>query len=239
MALIKTHVTLFTLLIVLFYLIGVIDANDTRLEKGQFLVGIDHQFRGDVTQAPLDTFLGTDQGATVGLYVRGKLWHPIETEILYINYEKEYRLGLNYKKRLPYSFESQLAVHYFTFKETGSIKRQHNFFYFLSLNRFTDFKVSPTINLAYDGYTQRMGAGLGFDYRLSEALSVVFEYYPENGTTSTAKDVFNFGIKYRTFGHIFLVNIQNSSDLGVRRLMQGTVVDYYQLGFTVQRVLEL
>jgi hypothetical protein len=107
-------------------------------------------------------------------------------------------------------------------------------------------KITPVVNVCYDGYDERFGygagvhAGLETDWGLLRRLSAMVECYPVAGRkegVTGPKDSFAGGVELETYGHHFAFLAGNSSDIGTRRLMLGTHTSKLYFGFNIRRLL--
>jgi hypothetical protein len=222
----------------------------TSLEKGQGEIKIRHRFYGEVDEEPLDTFLGMDIGANVGIGIRYQVLPKAEFNISRYRNQKELTFGVSYA--LIFSdvpIQSQIDVQYFRYKEfnfvTNSEENQNGVFGLLSLrtdpilNRFT-----TVVNLGYNSDNEEFGAGIGLAFMVLEymgllqRLSIVGEYYPI--TEESLEDrSFAFGIRVETYGHHFDFILHNNSEIGVKRLMAGTLPETnLRFGFNIKRRID-
>lgn len=189
--------------------------------------------------------------ANVGFGFRTPILRNLEVVASYTFFEREYTLGAGYsflESRAP--IKGQIDFQYYTYKrvyyspETGVTQARKNFLY-----AQIDFSAkpvlglaAPVVNLGYDTDTERIGCGLGLDVGLSQKFSLIGEYFPrlwkKNYTDRQMFDTFAFGLKIQTWGHHFLFMLGNSTEIGTRRMMQGSNVEDLFLGITIQRLLE-
>jgi hypothetical protein len=208
---------------------------------------VQHRIKGILTEETLDNFFGIDQGANINFGIRYALLQRLEVNACYTALRQEYRLGASYAHHLPQIYmKGQMDVEYFDFESAG--ERNSNFYYALALQTFPLGEIlTPTVNIAYDGFNEKFGLGfgvdLGFDFYLGpiEHISVIGEYYPildsEPGMTNE-EHYFTAGLRLDTYGHHFMVQVSNGFEIGPRNLMLGVPTNDLYLGFNIQRILQ-
>ncbi len=222
----------------------------SNLDQTDMVFSVFHRFYGEITEEPFNTFFGLDAGANVGIGLRYAVFPKLELNTSYTRYQKEYVIGASYAHFFHQFFlRSQLDVQFFTYEMTGIEERQRNFFYNLAVQSEPLFrKITPTLNVGYDGYNESFGFGAGIDIgfdldiRLIERVSVIGEYYPIIGRDDVIHGAENFfvtGLKIETYGHHFMLLVGNSSQIGTRRLILGTNTNDLFLGFNVNRIIDL
>ena len=221
------------------------------LKQNQAEIMIRHSFYGDITDAPLDNFLGMDAGANVSLSGRYQFYRKTEAKFSYSRRKSEKVIGLAYRIDIEdFPVYGQLGIDYFSYEELSQPEpTRHNFLYNLSLqNEELIDRFVATINTAYDGYNQRFVFGLGMIVKIVDNISLLGEYYPVLDRDTAGEklsqyigdeDAFAFGLKFNTYGHQFIFLLANSDDIGLRRNSLGTAQDsHLRLGFNIQRRLE-
>lgn len=217
------------------------------LEKHDGVFTVQHRFYGPIDEEPLDTFLGMDIGANVGLDLRYAIWPKLEVHASRIRFQKEYTLGASYALFFPSLFlRSQVGLEFFNFEKSPLTERRRNVFYQLVLqSEPIGHAITPVLNIGYDGYNERIGIGLGayvgyeVDWGMLQHISLIGEYYPvlnEDEQLTGAEDSFAMGVQLQTYGHRFCFMVSNSTDIGVRRLMLGTDTNSPHFGFGIQRL---
>jgi len=221
------------------------------LKQKQAEIMIRHRFYGDITDEPLNHFLGMDAGANVCLSTRYQFYRKTEIKLSYTRRKSEKVMGLAYRIDIEdFPVYGQLGIDYFNYEELSqSETTRQNLFYHYSLqnNEIMDRFVA-TLNTAYDGYNQRVVLGLGITAKITAAISIIGEYYPVLDRESAGEkliryigddDVFALGLKFDTYGHQFIFLLTNSDDIGLRRLSLGKANgSHLRLGFNIQRRLE-
>jgi hypothetical protein len=219
----------------------------SHLDQNSLVVDIRHRVYGVLTEDPFGNFFGLDLGANASIGIRYALLPLVELKASYTTFEQEYRIGASYAHHVPKLYlKGQFDIEYFDFESAGDRKR--NFYYGLAVQTFPVFGFfTPTVNVAYDGFSERFGLGvgadLGFDWYFGpiEHLSLIGEYYPildpEEPITG-AEDYFAVGIRLDTYGHHFMFQVSNGYEIGTRRLMLGAPTNDIYLGFNIQRILQ-
>ncbi|MCF7912091.1 MAG: DUF5777 family beta-barrel protein [Candidatus Cloacimonetes bacterium] len=238
-----------TLLAYDFSMINLINPSGLKSREGEFMIR--HRFYGDITDAPLDNFLGMDAGANVNLSARFQFYRKAEAKISYSRRKSEKIAGLAYRIDIEdFPVYGQLGIDYFSYEELSQPETtRKNMFYHLSLQNEELFeRLVATINTAYDGYNERLVTGFGLTIMITDNMSLLGEYYPvldrDNANVKLsqymgAEDAFAFGIKLDTYAHQFIFLLSNSDDVGLRRVSLGVADDsYLRLGFNIQRRLE-
>jgi hypothetical protein len=219
----------------------------SHLDRNALVLDVQHRVKGILTEETLDNFFGIDQGANINFGIRYALLPRLEVKACYTTLRQEYRLGASYAHHIPQVYlKGQVDVEYFDFERSG--ERNSNFYYGLALQSYPLGGIlTPTVNLAYDGFNEKFGFGfgidLGFDWYLGpiEHVSVIGEYYPildsEPGITA-AENYFAAGLRLDTYGHHFMVQVSNGFEIGPRNLMLGVPTNDLYLGFNIQRILQ-
>jgi len=219
----------------------------SHLEKNSLVFDVQHRAYGVLTEDPLDNFFGLGLGANVNIGLRYAVLPQLEINAAYTTFEKEYRLGASYGHHLQRLYlKGQLDVQYFNFERTG--ERNGNFYISAALQSYPLGNVFiPTVNFAYDGFNEKFGLGfgvdLGFDWSFGplEHISLVGEYYPvlrAEEPITRAENYFAAGLRLDTYGHHFMLQISNGSEIGPRRLMLGTLNNDIYIGFNIHRILQ-
>jgi len=219
----------------------------SHLEGNSLVFGVQHRAYGVLTEEPFDYFFGLNLGANVNVGIRYTVLPRLELNASYTSFEKEYRVGAGYAYHFPQIYlKGQLEVQYFDFELSG--ERNGNFYYGLDVQSFPLGGIFiPTVNVAYDGFNEKFGLGLGVDFGFDwyfgpiEHISLIGEYYPilqaEDPITS-AENCFAAGLRLDTYGHHFMIGISNGWQISPRRLMLGTPTNDIYLGFNIQRILQ-
>ena len=218
----------------------------TELESKQMILGIQHRFYGTLK----DELLGMNAGANTGLNIRYLVWSKLEINGAFARYQKEYTIGAGYAFFIPqFWLKSQINVEFFDYEKLGLSTRRHNLFYSAALQTEPILKrIIPTVNIAYDGYNQRIGLGagldIGFEFEIGplEGIHIIGEYFPvlnRDIEVNGPKNCFTTGLKFNTYGHHFMFLVGNTSEIGTRRLMLGSYNNDLYLGFTIHRLINL
>ncbi|MCF7918498.1 MAG: DUF5777 family beta-barrel protein [Candidatus Cloacimonetes bacterium] len=232
-----------------FSMINLINPSGLKAKQGELMIR--HRFYGDITDEPLNNFLGMDAGANINLSARYQFYRKAEVLLSYSRRQSEKTCGLAYRLDIDdVPVYGQLGVNYFSYEELSqSETTRHNFFYYLSLQNEELFdRIVATLNAAYDGYNERFVPGFGFSVKLIDSVSLLGEYYPVLDRNSAGKeltqyigeeDAFAIGLKFDTYGHQFTFLLSNTDDVGLRRVSLGADKDsYLKLGFNIQRRME-
>ncbi len=220
------------------------------LEKTEFVFMIQHRFYGKVTEDPFNTFFGLDLGANVGIGIRYAILPRFEINGAHNRYQNEYLVGASYAVAIPQIFlAAQADIQYFDYQLPTMDERRRNFYYGFALQSMPILeKISPTLNIGYDGYNERLGLGFGLDaeFDLSvgplQKAGIIGEYFPvidQDTTVTEANSYFSVGFKLKTYGHYFVLLVGNGSELSTRRVMLGTSSNDLHFGFYIQRLLDL
>ena len=220
----------------------------TGLEPKQMVLGIQHRFYGNLE----NEFLGINAGANTGISLRYLIRSKLEMNGSLVRNQKEYTIGAGYAFFIPQIwFKSQVSVEFFNYEKLGlpdSVStRRGNLFYSLALQSDPIInRIIPTINIAYDGYNQRLGLGAGIDFGFTfeigplEGMNIIGEYYPiinRDNDVNGSKNCFTAGLKFNTYGHHFLFLVGNTAEIGLRRFMLGANNNDLHLGFTIHRFI--
>lgn len=218
----------------------------TGLESKQMVLGIQHRFYGTLK----DDLLGMNAGANTGLNIRYLVWSKLEINGAFARYQKEYTIGAGYAFFIPQLWlHSQINLEFFDYEKLGLSTRRRNLFYSAALQTEPILaRIIPTINIAYDGYNQRIGLGagldVGFEFEIGplEGMNIIAEYFPimnRDNDVNGPKNSFTTGLKFNTYGHHFIFLVGNTSEIGIRRLMLGANNNDLYLGFTIHRLINL
>jgi len=210
------------------------------------VVEIQHRFYGLAFEDPVNTFFGTTSGTAIGI---GSHIGILPNACLHVNYTKsaysqEYILGGSYQLPTSLLGSVQAGLDLIHQKPQGLSDRQNTVFVQMTgeLPITMTFLESLTlrnfcINLAYDGYTKKMGGGYGFHIPVSDDLYFVWETIFSTGV-SGPKDSIAFGLSGETFGHHFKLLLQNQPGIGLRQCLMGSTTNDLSLGFTIERQFE-
>ena len=211
------------------------------LLPNQLVYGIEHRFLGNATKDPLDNFFGLDEGANVRMGLRYSLKENVDIDWTYTTRPKEHAFGIGYSFGLLGPIKALAHARYFTFKLNGIEKRQKNVMYLLGIQHNEAFYgFTPVLNIAYDGYNKRTGAGVGVEYMFSEDQGLLLEWFTaHNRDNTTPHNSISASYKIKSFGHRFMVSFANSTDIGTRRSFIGAENLDYTLGFEVSRLFDL
>ena len=154
----------------------------TGLEPKQMLLGIQHRFYGTLK----DELLGMNAGANTGLSIRYLVWSKLEINGAFARYQKEYTIGAGYAFFISQLWlKSQINIEFFDYEKLGLSTRRRNLFYSAALQTEPILeRIIPTVNIAYDGYNQRIGLGtgldVGFEFEIGplEGMNFIAEYFP-------------------------------------------------------------
>lgn len=158
--------------------------------------------------------------------------------------QKEYAVHAAYSHAVPaVPLCAQAYVRYFGVQSWFNQPWERNLLYQLTIQSKPVWgRISPVVNLAYDALAGKPGMGAGVDVAVAENIGIVGEYYPPLGARDSSRagklDVhcFSLGARIATYGHHFLFTLGNSTDIGARHLMRGTVNKNLYFGFNLQRL---
>jgi len=220
----------------------------TNLEKGQGEFKIQHRFYGEVGDETLDTFFGMDIGANVGIGLRYAVLPGLDLNVARFRNRKEGVLGASYAyspSGIP--LRGQVDIQYFRYEEfdfgTNSEEKRKGVFGLFSLRAEPILnRITPVVNMGYDGYNEEFGAGLGLAVTVLENLGTiqkiiaVGEYFPTTSEDEKEQSL-AFGVRIETYGHHFDLILHNNSELGARHLMSGTITtEGLRFGFNIKRL---
>ncbi len=220
----------------------------SHLDRNSLVLDVRHRAYGVLTEDPFDNFFGLDLGANISVGVRYAVLPRMEVNASYSTGWQEYVVGLSYAHHLPQVYlKGQVDVQYFDFERAG--ERNSNFYYGLALQSFPlGGLLTPTLNVAYDGFNEKFGMGfgldVGFDWEFGpiKHISLIGEYYPvlqAEELITYEENYFAAGLRIDTYGHHFMFQVSNGSEMDPRRLMLGASNNDIFLGFNIQRVLKL
>ncbi|MDD4310709.1 MAG: DUF5777 family beta-barrel protein [Candidatus Cloacimonetes bacterium] len=218
----------------------------TSLNANEGEIHLAHRFYGDVSNEPLDTFFGMNEGANVNIATRYNIIYGIEAKAGYTRASKQYDIGTSYKlSPAEFPLQAQIDLQYFSFVPTVLNERRDNFLYVLSAQSKPLYGVaSIAMNAGFDGYYERLINGYGLQLKLSDRISVLGEYYPVWDRKSAAEqvkqylgknDAYSFGVKLNTYGHHFMFCLSNGWEFSPARQSMGTSSQNLHFGFNIQR----
>lgn len=219
----------------------------SHLDGNSLVLDIQHRAYGILTEDPLDNFLGLRLGANVNIGLRYAVLPRLELNAAYTTFENEYHLGVSYAHHCPQLYlKGQVDVQYFNFERAG--ERNGNFYYCVAVQSYPLGKIFiPTVNFAYDGFNEKFGLGLGvdvgFDWSFGplQHISFIGEYYPvlqAEESITRAENYFAGGLRLDTYGHHFMLQLSNGTEIGPRRQMLGAPTNDLYIGFNIHRILE-
>ncbi len=218
------------------------------LKNGQAELMIRHRFYGDITEEPWDTFGGMNAGANVSLSGRYQFVENAELHFALSRRKSEKEIGLSYRVELDdFPLYGQFNLQYFSYNEPAlKEETRSNFLYLFSLQHDELFnRLVNTLNIAFDGYYERIIFGIGTQVELVDDLYFLAEYIPVLDRDSAdgklekyigEEDAISLGLRIDTYGHKFLFLLSNSDDIGIRRTSLGVQKDtFWRFGFNIQR----
>jgi len=220
----------------------------TGIKSGNAEFKIQHRFAGKINEDPFNTLFGMYMGANINLSLRYIVWSKLELEGSYSNYSKESSLCASYSYSFPL-MKALLGGQFFSYEEYNldkkSFERKSSIMGLLSVQTEPIIKrIILTIDIGYDGYEKKPGAGLGASIIILERpgtlkkLILIGEYFPTK-LNSDVNNCYCFGLRAETYGHHFDFIISNGSEIGLRRLMLGTVKEEgLYFGFNIKRLIE-
>jgi hypothetical protein len=213
----------------------------TQLDAGSVVAEIQHRFiRSPGPDFP-DNFINM---ANVKLGLRCVPLSKTEIGTTFDFLYKEYDFRAGYSVFLPGQFlRMQALAVYYGAERDFTPKWDHSFLGQINFQGEPLFgRVMPAADLAYDGLTRKYGLGTGIDIVVMSNIDVVGEYYPVLGKRDTTPsgnavaNCFTAGIKFTTSGHVFILNVSNDYEFGMRLHMRGTAENTIFYGFTIQRL---
>ena len=224
------------------------------LEAGQSQFIIQHRFYGAMDDQPLDSFFGLSEGATVDLGFRVSPVKKLEIRLhhTFLNntsLNSEYRLGagVSFSPLIP-GCRAQAGFDWVSFKSGRFVEgfwkedRESVWFGRIELQGPTVARLTPVVNAGFDSDNRKTGFGIGLDCAVVRNVSVIGEFLPiadrASWEGSRSVDCFAAGVQVKTYGHHFLFQIGNSTDIGLRRMMRGAPNRDLKFGFGIKRLFE-
>lgn len=215
-------------------------------KEGEFSLA--HRFYGDIDKDFVDTFLGMNAGANVGVGFRYNVGYNCEVKAGYTRAIKQYDIGASYRPTpADFPVQAQLDVQLFSFKQQGLEDRKVNLLYLASAQTPLYLgHLSFAVNAGFDGYYERLVTGCGMQVKLTDKLTLLGEYYPVLDRNSAADvvqqyigkyDAYSVALKMDTYGHHFIFSVGNGSGMNTRIQSLGTDSGKLHLGFNIQRRL--
>ncbi|MDM7925191.1 MAG: DUF5777 family beta-barrel protein [bacterium] len=219
------------------------------LESGQSQFLVQHRFYGAVDDQPLDSFFGLSEGATVDLGFRISPLKKLEIRLHHTFLNNEYRVGAGYSffPLIP-GCRAQAGVDWVSFKSGRFVEgywredRESVWFGRVELQAPTVARLTPVANAGFDSDSRKTGFGIGLDCAVSGSVSLIGEFFPRADRSTwegeRSENCFAAGLQFRTYGHHFLFQIGNSTDIGLRRMMRGAPNRDLKFGFGIKRLFE-
>lgn len=168
----------------------------------------------------------------------------LEASAEFVFVPKEYTLNACYSLSFPQLFfRAQARLQFYGAQNNAFTGWDYNGLYEINLQSTALLgRIYPVVNIAFDGLSRKFGIGTGLDATVWNNIDVVGEYYPVLGKPDTQfngtplVNCFLAGVKITTFRHHFFINVSNSTDMVMRRLMRGTPDNTLRYGFTIQRL---
>ena len=201
-----------------------------------------HRFYGTLNNG---TVIGG--GSNVGIGLNAICLPGLEVNGAYVTYQKEFTLGAAYNYYIGEYAKTRIDLRYFNYSNENMADRRQNLFYNLAVSSFPLLDiVTPTINLGYDGYNQKLGLGLGVNAKFNvkagplDSISILGEYYPrmQIDENSLPYNSFALGLNFKTYGHDLILTVSNCTGIGTRNLMLGSSGNDISLGFNITRNFE-
>ncbi len=219
------------------------------LEPGQAQFVVQHRFNGEIDDKPLDSFFGLAEGATVDLGFRSSPLNRVEFRLHHTFLNSEYRLGAGYSffPLIP-GCRAQAGFDWVSFKSGRFVEgrwkedREAVWFGRVDLQGPTVARLTPVVNAGFDSDNRKTGFGFGLDCAVTRNISLIGEFFPRADRGSwegyRSYDCFTAGVQFKTYGHHFLFQIGNSTDIGLRRMMRGAPNQDLKFGFGIKRLFE-
>lgn len=219
------------------------------LESGQSQFLVQHRFYGAMDDQPIDSFLGLSEGATVDLGFRVSPLKRVEMRLHHTFLNSEYRLGagVSFSPLIP-GCRAQAGFDWVSFKSGRFVEgywredRESVWFGRIELQGPTVARLTPVVNAGFDSDNRKTGFGIGLDCAVVRNVSVIGEFFPRSDRDSwegsRSYDCFAAGVQVRTYGHHFIFQIGNSTDIGLRRMMRGAPNRDLKFGFGIKRLFE-
>jgi hypothetical protein len=216
---------------------------------------IQHQFSDSIIGGEsLNRFFGLGDFANVVVGLRADVWKTAQVYASFGNIQTlmethwEYVVGAAYAVPIPWIFMSaQIDAQFFSYAAFDQNNtRTEGGFYNLSLRNDPIFgRVVFLVNAGYDSDQRRFGLGIGADVKVLENFDLYGTYFPKVDKSphsyfyenaAGTYDPYCFGIKMTTGGHQFFLFVDNTTEVGVRHLMQGGADFAPRFGFMIKRL---
>ncbi len=219
------------------------------LESGQSQFVVQHRFYGAIDDQPIDSFLGLSEGATVDLGFRVSPMKRFEMRLHHTFWNSEYRLGagVTFFPLIP-GCRAQAGFDWVSFKSGRFVEgfwkedRESVWFGRLELQGPSVARLTPVVNAGFDADNRQTGFGFGLDCAVARNISLIGEFFPRTDPVSweggRSTDCFAAGVQVKTYGHHFLFQVGNSTDIGLRRMMRGAPNRDLKFGFGIKRLFE-
>lgn len=219
------------------------------LKSGQSQFLVQHRFYGGIDDQPLDSFFGLTEGANVDLGIRVSPLKNVEMRLHHTFLNSEYRLGAGYSffPLIP-GFWAQAGIDWASYQSGRFVEgywvedREAVWFGRMDILGPSVARLTPVVNAGFDSGTRKTGFGFGLDCAVTRNISLIGEFFPRTDRSSwegnRSTDCFAAGIQMKTYGHHFLLEIGNSTDIGLRRMMRGAPNRDLKFGFGIKRLFE-
>jgi hypothetical protein len=198
----------------------------------QLVFGIEHRFLGPATEDTFDTLFGSDIGANIALKFRYKLSKSLEVSYKRIRDQKEHTTGVKVLMPTVFNITSQVEGYSVYLSETD----ESGGLFVVSLKPNEDrFFLKPVLNIVSETVDNTTGIGLGLEFMKSDRVSFFAELFSHENDNSAGI----VGIKIGTFGHRFMLTLQNTTAIGIRNHISGTSLNDVYLGFSIQRIFDI
>ncbi|HUI94058.1 MAG TPA: DUF5777 family beta-barrel protein [Chitinivibrionales bacterium] len=212
-----------------------------QIDSKSLEVNVTHRFYRIPTAQFPDNFIA---GANVKVGLRYAIWEGLEVRSEYVFIPKEFAFDAGYTLSFPQLyFRAQAYLQFYGAQSDVSSNWNYNALYEINLQSTAIlWRLFPVVNFAFDGLSKKFGLGTGLDIMILDNLDLVGEYYPVLGARdiqfngAPRVDYFLAGVKLTTHGHHFMINVGNSRDMVMRRLMRGAPDNTLSYGFTIQRL---
>jgi hypothetical protein len=217
----------------------------SQLKGLQLEAEIGHRLYGAVNNNPQETFLGFNTGANVDARLRFSAWPFLDVAAAYIVDKKEASLGVTGSYSItPVFLRTALSI-----ELVGADYLKPDFSIGRDLNAFADGiiasepilgRISPAINVMYDGISGTFGLGFGLQVIAFDFLDAAVEYYPrltgKTGSNGEKYDSYSFGFIIKTDRHQFSILMGNNYGMNPRIQMKGAADNNLRFGFTIKRL---
>ncbi len=202
----------------------------------------EHRFYSSIVDTPVQTKLfGLGSGVKAAVSAKATIWKGFFLDGKYYFSDREFSIYAGYSHQfIPNLLAASGEIGYFNY---GSTKRSGSYFILGAVSMPMVFsRFSPVANIAWDGETTKMAAGIGLTVKIIDPLDFSIDYTPIVTAKPTRSfiplPVYSTGFVYKTYHHQFFLFVSNSNGVTWQKKFRGAEDYEPRIGFIITRLID-